>query len=367
LFHVQGLSANTTYHFRVVAHNVVKGKVEITEGKERMFSTQGAGGEFTLPDGRAWELVSPPDKHGGVLSKLSELGVIQAAVDGSAISYEANAPTEALPQGDAGTVQVLSTRTSTGWVSRDIATPHEAATGDRAGTAPEYRFFSEDLSTSVVQPFGLFNPVLSQTASEQTPYLHRLAGCTSSCFAPIVTGKAPFANVPVGTHFGEELECEENNGVIGIAKTVCGPQFQGATPDASHVVLRSGAPLVAGVPRDELYEWSAGKLALVSVLPQTKEQEEKKEELPAPTGATLLQQPMLGNLFGEPSGTARGAISADGNRVLWDSSEKLYLRDATIGKSLQIDARHAKAKGGQGTFRSQAVMARASTSRMNGG
>jgi DNA-binding beta-propeller fold protein YncE len=351
-FHVQGLSAGTTYHFRVVAHNEVNGKVEVAEGEERTFTTQGAGGEFALPDDRAWELVSPPDKHGGVLSQLSELGVIQAAVDGDAISYGANAPTEASSQGDAGSVQVLSTRTAGGWSSRDIATPHEAATGNSLGTAPEYRFFNEELSSAVVQPFGRFNPALSDEASEQTPYLHSLTipaeACTSSssCFVPLVTA----GNVePAGAKFGEELVCEENNSIADKSASVCGPRFEGASPDASHVVLRSAAPLIAGVPRNELYEWSGGRLSLMSLLAPNKD----GEELPAPTNS--FEEPVLGAQYGSPSGTARRAISSDGSRVFFESNEALYMRDTALGKSLQLDAPQAgcvpcKGQGGGGRF-----------------
>jgi DNA-binding beta-propeller fold protein YncE len=340
---VHGLTAAGTYHVRLVAHNV-DGEVR---SEERVFTTEGAGGTFVLPDNRAWELVSPPDKHGAQISQLSELGVIQAAADGSAISYLANGPTEAQPQGAAAEVQVLSTRSASGWSSRDIATPHEAATGDSAGNAaPEYRFFSEDLSSAVVQPFGRFNPVLSSEASEQTPYLHSLttpaAACTStsSCFVPLVTS----ANVePAGTKFGEELLCEENNGITAV-HSVCGPQFHGASPDASHVVLGSAAPLVAGAPRNELYEWAGGQLTLVSVLAAN----EAGEELPAPTGAGVGERPLL-------AGSARRAISTDGARVFWESGAKLYMRDTAKGKSLQIDAPEAgcaecKGEGGAGRF-----------------
>ncbi|HEV3321725.1 MAG TPA: hypothetical protein VG147_05970, partial [Solirubrobacteraceae bacterium] len=48
--HVLGLSAETAYHFRVVAHN---GLGE-TVGAEEVFTTRG-GGAFALPDGRQWE------------------------------------------------------------------------------------------------------------------------------------------------------------------------------------------------------------------------------------------------------------------------------------------------------------------------
>jgi len=56
-------------------------------------------------------------------------GVVQAAAGGTGITYLANAPTEAEPQGNANEVQVLSRREGPAWSSRDIAIPHQAATG----------------------------------------------------------------------------------------------------------------------------------------------------------------------------------------------------------------------------------------------
>jgi hypothetical protein len=341
----QGLGDGTTYHFRLVAHNS-HGEV----GEERIFTIP-APNPFALPDDRQWQLVSPPDKDGAQVNGGSETGIGKAAADGSEVTYLANAPTESDPAGSSGEVQVLSSRNGAGWSSRDIATPHVAATGDSPGTAPEYRFFSEDLSNALVQPFGLFNPVLSGSASEQTPYLRKLGDCTSSCFTPIVTGKLGFANVSAGTKFGEELLCEENNGIHGVAESVCGPQFQGASPDGSHVVLRSQAPLAEGVPSAELYEWSAGHLFLVSVLAENG----AGEELPAPTGAALEEQPLLGAQFGLPSVTTRRAVSANGSRVFWESGGKLYVRDTAIGRSLEVDAPEAgcvpcAGEGGAGRF-----------------
>jgi hypothetical protein len=326
--HVQGLTAGTTYHYRVIAHNS-HGEVP---GEERTFITQGAGGALELPDGRGWELVSPPDKRGAVTGQLGEVGVIQAAVGGGAIAYLTNAPTEAAPQGNAAPVQVLSTRGAGGWGSRDIATPHERATGASTGVAPEYRFFSEELSSALVQPFGRFSAQLSGEASEQTPYLHALGGCANECFHPLVTGKAGFANVPAGTSFGEERLCEEENGINGVALSICGPLVEGSTPDLSDVVLRSAAPLTSGAPRNELYEWAGGHLSLLSVLAPN----EAGEELPAPSG------PLLGDQFGEPKGSARGAVSSDGRRVFWGSGGALYMRDLKKGQTLQLDAGEGK-------------------------
>ena len=62
--HAAGLAANTTYHYRVVVvHEALPetkpGVLTSFYGPDQTFTTQGAGGPLVLPDGRAWELVSP--------------------------------------------------------------------------------------------------------------------------------------------------------------------------------------------------------------------------------------------------------------------------------------------------------------------
>ncbi len=338
--HVQGLTPGASYHFRVLAQNS-HGEAA---GVDRVFGTQGGGGDLVLPDGRQWEIASPPDKHGATLSGISEVGVVEASADGGGVSYLANAPTEDKPQGNAGEVQVLSRRSAVGWTSRDIASPHDAATGNSAGTAPEYRFFAEDLAHAVVQPFGRFYTALSSEASEQSPFIRTLGSCEGSCYRPLVSGAPGHENVPVGTRFGEELLCEEENGVNPHAETVCGPLFVGASKDLAHVVIKAAAELSPGAGREELYEWSGGSLQLISV----RAPNEAGEELPAPAGAAS---------FGA-SGFASRAISADGTRVFWEAQGNLYMRDSALGKTLQLDAGEAacveegKCESGAGRFRS---------------
>ena len=179
----QDLAPGTAYHFRVVAHNGLPEAGTAVAGQEQTFTTQPAG-VFGLPDGRAWEMVSPPDKHGALLESISRGGAVQASAAGDAITYLADAPTESQPQGNASSVQVLSTRAGGVWGSRDIAPPHESATGQPVGAGEEYRFFSSDLSAGVVQRFGGFMPSLSALASEQTPYLHSdREPCSGSCYS----------------------------------------------------------------------------------------------------------------------------------------------------------------------------------------
>jgi hypothetical protein len=330
--HLQGLQAGTVYHFRFVGISERRpGVIETVEGADRTFTTQSELSSG-LPDGREWELVSPPDKHGALIEPLGSPnlgngGVAQAAAAGGAITYVTNAPTEAQPQGYSNIVQVFSTRGSESWESRDIATPHEVATGGSVGHGQEYRFFSEDLSLAVLQPFGAFIPASSPhalapgEASEQTPFLRTDfrdgsldEPCESACYRPMVTGAPGHENVPSGTAFGEEGRCPP--------ETHCGPVFVGASPDSRHVLLNSAVALTsAPAPKGGLYEWSADapqadSLKLVGVLPN----------------GEAAHEGILGD-FGFAGENARGAVSRDGSRVFFSVSgsggegNHLYMRE----------------------------------------
>jgi hypothetical protein len=153
--HVQGLASGTVYHYRVVAVSTLEVAGKLTAvpfpGPDQTFKTQGAPGEV-LPDGRRWELVSPADKHGAVLLPIEESGVVQAAASGGAISYVSTLPTEEGVKGYLyGGVQVLSARTEAGWSAKDIPLQHGAATGVPVGLGKEYRAFSPDLCSALVE------------------------------------------------------------------------------------------------------------------------------------------------------------------------------------------------------------------------
>jgi hypothetical protein len=314
---ITNLKANTTYHFRVVARNV-RGPVE---GPEGTFTTQARGGELILPDDRGWELVSPPDKQGALIEPITEVGVIQAAADGNAITYLANAPLSPNPEGAANKSQALSSRSSDRWSSRDVSLPHVSATGSPVGSGQEYRFFDPALSLGVVQPFGEFNAGLSNEASEPTAYLRTLSpSCDPSCYRPLVTSKPGFANVPPGTEFGEEARCRPSSEVL--ASLVCGPEFLGASDDLNHVVLRAAVALNGGAGGEQLYEWTSGQLLHVSILPSGE---------PAPEGFGESAH------FGLHNQATRRAISTDGARIEWEAAAALYQRDTTSEETVQLD------------------------------
>lgn len=319
---LRGLVAGTTYRYRVIATNPLGTVI----GPEQAFVTQ-TSGTSALPDGRQWELVSPSDKRGALLRSSGPATLTQASASGDAISYLASLPTESEPAGNANLTRVLSTRGSTSWGSRDIAIPREGPSAV-SGESSEYRFFSQDLATSIVQPIGSFTPYLSPEASEQTAFLRtdfasgEPAGiCSASCYRPLVTGKPGVANVPPGTSFGEEGKC--------LPELECGPRFEGASPDGSHVVLMSVPPLAQGAPPASLYEWTDGQLQVVNVLPQAE-------------GGGLAETAAVGQ-YGDPP-VKRNAVSTDGSRVVWSIASgvpapgvpALYLRDLPRQETVRL-------------------------------
>jgi NHL repeat/WD40-like Beta Propeller Repeat len=310
----QELLAGTLYHFRMVAHNEINGVLRTVAGESQTFTTQTTGGELELPDGRQWEMVSQPNKLGALIEPIGGFGPVQASGNGDAITYVTTSPTETGPQGYAVRVQVLSTRGPSGWGSHDITIPHPLATGPSVGQGVEYRFSSEDLSHSLLQPFGGFDQSLSAEAFEQTPYLHTnyLNGnvsepclpATPGCYRPLVTAE----NATSGDPFGEEGECTPIQG-----KLICGPVLLGATPDLSHVVLHSEVPLTStSGDNGGLYEWDGGGLKFVG-----------------------------NGSLGYADQSARHAISDDGSRVVFSqggAGGHLFMRDTVKGQTVQLDA-----------------------------
>jgi DNA-binding beta-propeller fold protein YncE len=347
-----------TYHYRVVATNRFGG----ASSAERTFSI--AASEAGLPDGRAWEMVSPPNKDGVEPEAIAkEGGTIEAAQNGRAFTYIADGPLPANGEAEGNRnperSQILSARTSGGWLSQDLATFHSKGSGIEVGVAREYRAFSSNLSLGLVDPFpggthsGRFaEPALSPPLTEaekklfeegkdyreKTVYLHDNAQIEPeaperpSWEAAKANGErqregglpgslgylalATEANAPGGEPFG---------GGAGA-----GVEVVNATSDLGHVVLQSfrAAP--------GLYEWGPsptlgplfGSLQPVSVLPG-------------------IQGKRTGGQLGGPEGrTQRHAISSDGSRVFWTGEDHhLYVRDTVAGETLQLDTVAAGASG----------------------
>jgi hypothetical protein len=317
--HVTGLLPVTAYRYRVLAVNADG----TTDGPERIFGTEEATNTFTLPDGRAWELVSPVDKAGGSVDGPEETlggGVVQAAVGGGAVTYSSSSSFSAA-LGSPGGSQYVSTRGPAGWSTQNITAPTVGgAYGDRPEGVP-YQLFSEDLSRGLLlngarcYGFGaecpVANPPLAGSGAPggfQNYYLRSGDGS----FAAVLTGAA-LAHTPLdASHF--EVHFAGEGGDLGqLVFSSCAA----LTANAAEVVSGGGCDPAAA----NLYEWAGGSPRLINVLP--------------------------GGSTGTPGASlaARsGAVSADGSRVYWTLGERLYVSGA--GGATAVD----ESLGGGGAF-----------------
>lgn len=298
---IAGLLAATIYHYRVVAENALGVRT-----RSGTFRTQGSGLGFQLIDRRAWEMVSPADKHGALVVPGLDLGHIQAAADGNGFAYLTGGPIEADPEGSRSEGSaVLAARGDEGsWHSKDITPPNSRVVPLALGQQSEYKLFDGDLSEALLEPRDGTN--LSAEASERTPYWRQ--NSEPPVYRPLVTGREGFANVPPGTKFGGNSAVSE----VGI---------RAATPGLDHVVLTSSVALATGVPKGATYKWFDGELEAISLLPDTEGGE-------AVSGSA-----------GSAERSMRHAISDDGTRIFWtsESPQHLYVRDSVADETARID------------------------------
>ena len=327
--HLQGLEASTVYHYRLV---VVQDGETFAE-PDRAFTTQSAGGEeLTLADGRAWELVSPPNKKAVVIGPGSNYWLTQAASDGSGITYTVNEPLGEDVAGRLFFAQALSTHAADGWRTQDVSgraglPPEGESTGGLFGAGELWHVFSSDLSLGLLQP-GQEPATQSPEATEHTLYVRDNA---TGAFQPLESE----ADVPSGLKFGDDEL-----------------QFFTATPDLSHVVFGTWLALTPeavskepckgcsgqeSIHEDNLYEWHAGQLELVNILPN----------------GTTMPGALAGNARrdGEPGGgeMIAHAISSDGRWVVWHYGSlaaggkvSLYVRDMVEKQTFKVGGPYAR-------------------------
>ena len=264
-----GLAPGTTYHYRVVASN----ELGTVTGSDRTFTTGTSGeaacpneqfrGGFSgsLPDCRAYELVTPPNK----LSAQPDAFVYEnshdsrnlAAHDGSRFAYTSF---ETLPGSDSGGLEYLATRGAGGWSSEDVD-PRQSYTGNRCSRGPgdvadtEVLAYSPDLSQAVMSDGA--DEVYGETSGLQ-------AGCDGE-LVEVVSGE------PLGLK-NLLLRNDEDGAYQLIDLTPPGvtpepAHFTSATEDLSHICFHDSAPLTPDAPAsiENEYEWSGGSVRLVTV------------------------------------------------------------------------------------------------------
>lgn len=320
-----GLAPGTTYHYRVVAEN---SNGEVVYGRDREFTTF-APASTALPDGRAWEMVSPPEKNNGNVLQINHAsgsGVAQASAGGDAVtfvSFAAFAGSQSNAEGN----QYVAERNARGWQTQGINSPINAQTYEST-YGPVYRAFSSELSSGLLfggfaaPAHGVENPPIQGSeapAGYENYYRNKIAG--GGFEALLDEGLVKSLTLPPPTGFAME--------------------FVGASPNLEYVVIESAAALAPGVienPKVErLYEWRNGLFQLLTVLPS---------ELPDDNEGLHI-----GSKLGFPDPRS---VSSDGSRVIWTDSEgALYVRDG-IGtahvRTVQLDAGQGGPESGEGRF-----------------
>ncbi len=141
---LRGLSPASTYYYRVLAKNA-HGSAQGLPQPNTFTTLPSPGG---LPDGRAWELVSPAEKHSATvgLDSPSRGGLIEASENGEAIAWLSAGPLAGEAPGNRSFefTQLLSRRGPEGWSTESLETPHDEGRGLSSPAPSEYHLFSGD-------------------------------------------------------------------------------------------------------------------------------------------------------------------------------------------------------------------------------
>jgi hypothetical protein len=289
---IASLTPDTAYRFRLQATN----SGGTTVGLSRVFSTEAFAGTSILLDGRGWELVSPAEKDGAEIQGPGQSfggGVIQAAAQGSALTYSSTSSFGADAGGAPVASQYVARRGVAGWANENVTEPTvSGAFGGEPDGVP-FQLFAGDLARALLlngnrcgvgepcpQSYALRDSGGGLTQSVAEPDLH-LAAAAADLGQRVLSTCAALT--------GDAIEI---------------PGTEGCDPT-----------------QPNLYRWSSSGLSLVNLLPAA---------VQGTPGAALASQ--------------TGAISGDGARVYWTLGGNLYLREGS--STMQVDL----SAGGGGAF-----------------
>ncbi len=282
---LDGLAPGTTYHYRFVA-----AKAEgTTNGPDRTLATGPA-----LPDGRVYEMVSPPDKNGaGVLISTQRA---RTAVQGDAILYSSLVGFGDV-RGTGVSVDYMAVRHGGGWATHAITPRQDPQPSNTIALSKEPIYegeLSPDLSTGVVRANPSLPPLTAgapNVAKVQNLYVRRDLRTPGDGTYTLMSD----AVSPQGTN------------------DINRPDFGGASADFRHVAFDTRLNLTADASGTgvKAYEWADGAVRLAGVLPDGR--------------AAASSSVEKGFGYWHPHG-----VSADGSRVLFTSPAgvrgNLYMR-----------------------------------------
>lgn len=331
----------------------------------------------SLPECRAYELVTPPAKGSGepksgkaIFRELEPLRPddllnaqgARAAVDGGRMAWVS----EPLPSSASYGTSWLSARGPGGWSSEGLIPPMSISNDIGCSQWMSVTGWSPDLSKAVLDlPAG---PPAADASSPQGFYEELECGHEEPRLVPgepehfrnlflhdTAGGSNQLINVtPAGTVWPEPEE---------VLQPYWPASFLAASDDLSHVVFEEELKLTPDAPLgyrggDELYEWVDGAVRLVTVL-----EDANGTEVPVHgslAGATRNYRAPSGDIRDRAANVAQfqHAVSSDGARIFFEApgdegEGDLYLRE-NGERTIQVDAAEAgcgPCASGGGDFR----------------
>jgi hypothetical protein len=293
-----------------------------------------AGSAASLPDCRAYEMVSPLDKNGYFVSAGTyeplQTAVGQVSRDGGAVVYLGNGAFRGSASGSLAGFYMAS-RGEGGWSSKSLLPP-QAYSYSATFTEPLFVAYSPDLSRGVLND-ATDSPALVSGEQE--------AGSHANLFLrENATGAYSLLNFPAP----------------GLAPSPYEPTFDGASADFATVIFDAPVALTPETPgggADNLYEWAGGAIALVSQIPPA------GASSCGPSGPACIAAAHGGRFGGrnahqttaeDRTGSLVRVVSADASRIFFTVEGNLYVRENAT-TTVRVDApQGGPGPGGGGVF-----------------
>jgi hypothetical protein len=276
--------------------------------------TPSAGAAAELPDGRAYELVSPASMNGVVGS------IAYPSPDGNVVDWSGLGGCCGATNG--GEQLYQSRRGPEGWTTTGLTpAPKDSLEGFTEGQSPV--FWSRDLGTTVYNTPETYDPGDTHPGSEDL-----------------------YAQAPGGALSWV------SQGPLSAAAPAAGPTFDGADPTGRLVLFSSAAALTADATgldpeagRRSQYLYARDLATATTTLVNVKDD----GTLVSPFGAILGDGTAIGTgLAANQFGSTTNAVSADGRKIFFESPPPeitypvvapphLYVRDLAAGTTTAVD------------------------------
>jgi hypothetical protein len=256
------------------------------------------GPSKALPECRAYEMSSDPDKNGSGLTPFSN---VQAAPGGGAVAYMSTGAF-AGSQARLGRNPYVARRSATGWANRSINLPitNPGSTIIRGGAD-----LSEDLTQNLVSSTKALTPGATE-------------GAANLYIQNTITGQVRFAAAEVAPVFGQSSFLQETTSTQSYF-------FRGASKNFDHVVVMSSARLTEDAPPLGVrtpYEVTPGGVRNIAITP---------DGVPFSSGAEVGA-----SLTESPTRADASSVSGDGRRIFFRTGNppQIYMREDGVRTEL---------------------------------